>query len=168
MVPATKLYLLKLKHGQMLPEDFSIEKNILYFRGIRVCNLGLNRLELTSMEIENNHCTFTGLLAFPLPQEVSMQARVGKEVFPVKLTDHPELEKHSFNGELVRRNKEVHFVLPLKELPSSVRFEVVCDGEVIPQKPVMKEDLAPVKTEGLILNGRRISLNMKKIMIENV
>ena len=124
-------------------------------------------MELTEIQIEKGICNFKGILAFPMAGEVTMQVQVGKQIYPVNLTDHPDLEKYSFKGDLVRRNKEVHFQLPIGDEPVALRFEVLYNGINIPQKAVMKEHLAQLKTESMILCGKRISTQMKKILIEN-
>lgn len=168
MVPAIKLYLLKLKHGSLHASDLSIEKSRLLYKGMTICNLGLNRLDLYSLEIKNNTCIFTGKLSFPLMGDVALQARIDDRILSVPLTDNPGLERYSFNGELVRKYKEFTFTCPLETTAASIRFEVVYDGHTLIQKPVLKEQLAPLKTESMVYGSRRVSLKEKRILIEQI
>ncbi|MBR3785327.1 MAG: glycosyltransferase family 2 protein [Firmicutes bacterium] len=167
MLPATKLYLLKLKHGILDESHLSIEKDILFYKGIRVCRLSINRLELYGFSITGNRCELRGKLAFPLLGDVVLQARVNEKAFVIPLTDHPDLEKYSFTGELIRKNKEFCFAFPLDDNAATILFDVIFDGHVITQKPVLKNELTTLKNDSLKLGNRHVSLRMKKILIEN-
>ncbi len=168
IVPAKKLYLLRLKHGQLNAKDLSVKKNILLYKDIPLCNLSINRLTLYNLQVEDGTCTVTGKLSFPLMDNVALQLRIDDRTLPINLTGCSELLKYSITGDLIRKYNEFQFTCPLEKTPASMQFEVLYDGQIIIQKPILREMLTALKTEPITIGNKCISLKAKKILIEEI
>lgn len=165
-LPATKLYILKLKYGSLSKEDFTIRKNSLYFRSILVANLSLNRLHLQEITIENNLCTILGEVKFPINESIELHANLNGVLQQVILTDTPALDTYSFKGELIRKGRSFCFTFPLKDEETKLDFHIAFEGYTFLQKPVATKNAAQLKTDAMDFENRRVTLHQKELLIQ--
>ena len=164
-LPPLKLYMLKLKYGELAKSDFTIKKNSLYFRSILVANLSLNRLHLKDIFIKDNCCTICGEVKFPLHDDFSLHANLNGVPKEVVLTDAPELDTYSFKGDLIRKGRTICFTFPLDYECVKLTFDITYDGHTFPQKPVATQNAATLRTASLTLGNRCITLQQKELLI---
>ena len=161
-----RLYLLKLKYGNLPEELLSIQDNIIYFNSHFVGYMNVDKIFIDSISISDAYCTIEGHLAFPLSGELTLYALVNESKINIPLSDNVHYDRTSFNGDKIIKGKSFTLSFKLNPYSNIISFITGFKGMHIKQNlmsPFNKANISKglFKTDNQKISLKKHSINIK-------
>jgi len=116
----TKIYLLKLKYGGGAEREVYIEKNAIWFRGVKLANVTKKYISIDEVTLSWRKASINGTVRIPMNDNIKLYIKEGRKYRQVETIADEQLTRESFIGEMISRGQR--FSVTMKKSDADMTF----------------------------------------------